>query len=158
MACLSVQTERILSSSQEIVKIAERVSRVQARVEGVRLDGVLDIQSRYRIDCSIRSMIHRLTGEAAHMNCLSSALEEIARLYQETERSLSRPGNQSASEASSGGQSSDSQRTGTDKRNPLQRFLDWLCRKKKNESFACRLTSRISAAAPPRKRKSFPLW
>ena len=120
MAEFSLSTEKIITSSQDIIKIAAQLTELRCSIENVKLEGNLNGTWRAYAENSIKRIIENVSDEAAKMGSLGDALQVIADSYKKTEQSIiAQQENMAASNAEASSQ-------GTDKRNWWGKFWDWV--------------------------------
>lgn len=85
MSNFSIETEKVVASSLEIVEISERLTALKAAMEGTDIKGALSGRYSASIDSALQSLIQSVSKEAAQMDSLGNALKLIADKYRETE-------------------------------------------------------------------------
>lgn len=85
MSNFSIETEKVVASSLEIVEISERLTALKAAMEGTDIKGALSGRYSASIDSALQSLIQNVSKEAAQMDSLGNALKLIADKYRETE-------------------------------------------------------------------------
>ena len=126
MKAWSIDTEKTIAVSQEIVDIAKRIDNMKSSIANVELDFMGSNRYRSSIESSINSVLDSVANEAASMNSLGEALSVIANKYRETENDIC---GATEYEDNSYFSSQESSSKGKDKRNIWQKFWDWLTRK-----------------------------
>jgi len=123
VADFSINVERVINSSQDIMSIANGLKQLTNRLEGVKVGGGM---SRYAVEQAIKKAVNDAMDEAAKMSSMSDALQVIASKYREVENKLSQveSGNSSSTESAE---------EGTDKRNWWNKFWDWVMKKEPDE-------------------------
>jgi hypothetical protein len=85
LSSFSIETEKVVTSSLQIVEISERLTALKAALEGTDIKGALSGRYNASIDSALQTLIHNVSNEAAQMDSLGNALKLIADKYRETE-------------------------------------------------------------------------
>lgn len=129
MAVIKVNFQSAIKSTEDIVAAAKRLEELQKAVAGIKLDGILEGSWKTAFDQAIRNLSNQVTAEAAKMDSLGQALQQIVEAYRSVEESLG----SSAKLAAAIAASAPAAIIGADKRKWYQRFLDWLLGKEPDD-------------------------
>ncbi|MDE6434417.1 MAG: hypothetical protein K2L07_09330 [Lachnospiraceae bacterium] len=122
MAEICIDIKKAMESSQEIISVAEKLKKLKNELDSVKAREILDSQSGQKINQVIIKISEEISNEATKMNSLGDALQVIAHKYQATEKAIT----STQIKILESNMSSETSESGTDKRNWLEKFWDWL--------------------------------
>ncbi len=148
MAVFKADTVKMISYSEEILNFAKVLDDYYRNTSNVKLDDCLNSEYQFKLNQAIRKVSNSILDEAAKMNSLSNAIRTIAEMYRDTENAILENLNPAAktndstliigpgqsifkdlNNVTDGEESTSADKTGTDKRNWLEKFFDWITRK-----------------------------
>lgn len=88
MSDFYINTDKIISDSQEIISIATRINEIQGGIESISLNSAFECYSKYRISKSIKKLIEEVADEATKMDSFGDALDYIANRYRRAENTI----------------------------------------------------------------------
>lgn len=91
MARYKVNTERLQSESSSLYDAKRELSRIQSRLASVRLSSALNSWSVTTLQSRISNCATAAGNQAENMRKLAAALEDISRMYEQTEKQLRSP-------------------------------------------------------------------
>lgn len=142
MGTFNADTDRIISYSVEIVNLARQLKYYNNDINNVSLAGCMGGPYGLALQSSIRRAANSVLVEAARMETMGKALRTIAEKYRATEKANSGILNQAGSTR------------GTDKRNPVEKIIDWF-RHKEPDTYDTTTLEQEKAADAAMKRR---LW
>lgn len=142
MGTFNADTDRIISYSVEIINLARQLKYYNNDINNVSLAGCMGGPYGLALQSSIRRAANSVLVEAARMETMGKALRTIAEKYRATEKANSGILNQAGSTR------------GTDKRNPVEKIIDWF-RHKEPDTYDTTTLEQEKAADAAMKRR---LW
>ena len=142
MGTFNADTDRIISYSVEIINLARQLKYYNNDINNVSLAGCMGGPYGLALQSSISRAANSVLVEAARMETMGKALRTIAEKYRATEKANSGILNQAGSTR------------GTDKRNPVEKIIDWF-RHKEPDTYDTTTLEQEKAADAAMKRR---LW
>lgn len=133
MAYVYIDTAKAIKSSQDIISTAKRLQAIKNDLDQVSLSRILNVSSGRSIDKALKKLRENVSSEAAKMNSLGEALQTIANAYQRTEKAILENVKQGSASTKLASTELASTESGTDKRNWLGKFWDWITKKQPDE-------------------------
>lgn len=126
MSDFYINITKMMDISYEIISIIEKIKRIADNIDSVKMGDVLESSYKSYIEKTIKKITENILNEVVALDSLEQALEVIIKKYQETENVIKNISSERNFEEIV---NIEYVSTGTDKRNILGKFWDWITNK-----------------------------